>query len=145
MWHPIALRRSTGGNDTQSGSTGDQGSIEGSAFLAAGLLICATLTPEYGLCPIAPAIARDLDLGPIAAFDVNAACSGGAIGLVTALSLLAPGTFERVVLVASDTTTHHLAPNDATTRILFGDGAAALLIERDPLAGIAVRSCGAGC
>jgi 3-oxoacyl-[acyl-carrier-protein] synthase-3 len=107
-------------------------------------LICATFTPEYQLCPTAPAIARSLGLGPIAAFDINAACSGGALGLLTALSLLAAGTFERVLLVASDTTTRHLAKDDARTRILFGDGAAALLIEKDASSGIALRSWIAG-
>jgi 3-oxoacyl-[acyl-carrier-protein] synthase-3 len=107
-------------------------------------LICATFTPEYQLCPTAPAIARSLGLGPIAAFDMNAACSGGAVGLLTALSLLAAGTFERVLLVASDTTTRHLAKDDARTRILFGDGAAALLIEKDESSGIALRSWIAG-
>jgi len=103
-------------------------------------LICATFTPEYRLCPTAPAIARSLGLGPIAAFDVNAACSGGAVGLLTALSLLAAGTFERILLVASDTTTRHLAAEDVHTRILFGDGAAALLLENDVRRGIALRS-----
>lgn len=107
-------------------------------------LICATFTPEYRMCPTAPAIARSLGLGPIAAFDVNAACSGGAVGLLTALSLLAAGTFERILLVASDTTTRHLAAEDVNTRILFGDGAAALLLENDAHCGIALRSWVAG-
>src|SRR5882724_5926902 len=72
-------------------------------------LICATFTPEYRLCPTAPSIARSLGLGPIAAFDINAACSGGALGLLTALSFIAAGTFQRILLVASDTTTRYLA------------------------------------
>lgn len=107
-------------------------------------LICATFTPEYRLCPSAPSIARSLGLGPVAAFDMNAACSGGVVGLLSALSFIAAGTFERVLLVASDTTTRHLAADDACTRILFGDGAAALLLERQPHSGIALRSWVAG-
>jgi 3-oxoacyl-[acyl-carrier-protein] synthase-3 len=107
-------------------------------------VICATFTPDYRLCPTAPAIARSLGLGPIAAFDLNAACSGGALGLLTAVSFIAAGTFERVLLVAADTTTRHLARDDARTQILFGDGAAALLLERDAQCGIAVRSWLAG-
>jgi 3-oxoacyl-[acyl-carrier-protein] synthase-3 len=103
-------------------------------------LVCATFTPEYRLCPVAPSIASGLGLDGVAAFDVNAACSGGVVGLLTALSLIAAGTFERVLLVASDTTTRHLAAEDARTRILFGDGAAALLLETEPLQGISLRS-----
>jgi 3-oxoacyl-[acyl-carrier-protein] synthase-3 len=107
-------------------------------------LICATFTPEYRLCPTAPAIARSLGLGNIAAFDMNSACSGGVVGLLTGLSFLAAGTFERILLVASDTTTRYLAADDLRTRILFGDGAAALLLEQDPFCGIALRSWIAG-
>jgi 3-oxoacyl-[acyl-carrier-protein] synthase-3 len=103
------------------------------------LLVCATFTPDYPLCPCGPAIAHALDLGPIPAFDLNAACSGGVLGLITALSFIAAGTAQRVLLVASDTVTHHLAADDAHTRILFGDGAAAFLIEACPT-GIALRS-----
>ena len=103
-------------------------------------LICTTFTPDYPLCPCAPAIAHALELGPVPAFDLNAACSGGVLGLMTALSFIAAGTAQRVLLVASDTVTHHLADDDAQTRILFGDGAAAFLIEACPGQGIALRS-----
>src|SRR5450755_3874004 len=103
-------------------------------------LICATFTPDYPLCPCGPAIAHALDLGPVPAFDLNAACSGGVLGLITALSFIAAGTAQRVLLIASDTVTHHLADDDAQTRILFGDGAAAFLIEACPGSGIALRS-----
>jgi 3-oxoacyl-[acyl-carrier-protein] synthase-3 len=102
-------------------------------------LICATFTPDYPLCPCGPSMAHALELGPIPAFDLNAACSGGVLGLITALSFIAAGTAQRVLLVASDTVTHHLADDDAHTRILFGDGAAAFLIEACPR-GIALRS-----
>ncbi|MGA2591420.1 MAG: ketoacyl-ACP synthase III [Bryobacteraceae bacterium] len=103
-------------------------------------LICATFTPDYPLCPCAPAIAHALELGTIPAFDLNAACSGGVVALISALSFIAAGTAERVLLVASDTVTHHLADDDAQTRILFGDGAAAFLIEACPSTGISLRS-----
>ncbi len=103
-------------------------------------LICATFTPDYPLCPSGPSIAHALELGPIPAFDLNAACSGGVLGLITALSFIAAGTAQRVLLVASDTVTRHLADDDAHTRILFGDGAAAFLIEACPGTGISLRS-----
>jgi 3-oxoacyl-[acyl-carrier-protein] synthase III len=103
-------------------------------------LICATFTPDHPLCPTAPTIAHALDLGPIPAFDLNAACSGGVLGLITALSFLAAGTVQRILLIASDTVTRHLAEDDAQTRILFGDGAAAFLIEACPGTGISLRA-----
>ena len=103
-------------------------------------LICATFTPDYPLCPCAPAMAHALELGPVPAFDLNAACSGGVLGLITALSFISAGTAQRVLLIASDTVTHHLSDDDAQTRILFGDGAAAFLIEACPGTGIALRA-----
>jgi 3-oxoacyl-[acyl-carrier-protein] synthase-3 len=104
------------------------------------LLICATFTPDYPLCPSGPSMAHALELGPIPAFDLNAACSGGVLGLMTALSFIAAGTARRVLLIASDTVTHHLAGDDAQTRIIFGDGAAAFLIEACPDNGIALMA-----
>jgi 3-oxoacyl-[acyl-carrier-protein] synthase-3 len=114
--------------------------LSNAAWFRPDCLICATFTPDYPLCPCAPAIAHALELGPVPAFDLNAACSGGVLSLITALSFIAAGTAERVLLVASDTVTHHLADDDAQTRILFGDGAAAFLIESCPGTGNSLRS-----
>jgi 3-oxoacyl-[acyl-carrier-protein] synthase-3 len=96
------------------------------------LLICSTFTPEYLLCPTAPAIAHRLGLGPIGAFDLNAACSGAAIGFLTSINYLATGFARRILLVCSDTPTKYLAPEDKKTRILMGDGAAAMALEALP-------------
>jgi 3-oxoacyl-[acyl-carrier-protein] synthase-3 len=107
------------------------------------LLICATFTPDRQLCPNAPAIAQELGW-QVAAYDVNAACSGGLVGLVTALAFLASGASSRVLLVASDTTTRYLGTDDAGTRILFGDAAVALLLERGAARGFRVLHWQAG-
>src|SRR5215475_9384080 len=40
------------------------------------LVICSTFTPEYFLCPTAPAIAHDLGLPMPGAIDLNAAWAG---------------------------------------------------------------------
>lgn len=93
------------------------------------LLICSTFTPEFLLCPTAPAIAHKLGLGPIGAFDMNAACSGAAIGFLTAINFLTTGFAKRILLVCSDTPTKFLAEGDRNTRILMGDGAAAMALE----------------
>lgn len=96
------------------------------------LLLCSTFTPQYMLCPTAPAIARELDLPPIGAFDINAACSGAAIGFLTSINFLATSFARRVLLVCSDTPTKYLKQTDRNTRILMGDGAAAIVLETTP-------------
>jgi 3-oxoacyl-[acyl-carrier-protein] synthase-3 len=93
------------------------------------LLLCATFTPQYLLCPTAPAVARELGLPSIGAFDINAACSGAAVGFLTAINFLATGFSRRVLLVCSDTPTKYLKQTDRNTRILMGDGAAAMVLE----------------
>lgn len=93
------------------------------------LLLCSTFTPQYLLCPTAPAIAKELGLPPIGAFDINAACSGAAIGFLTSINFLAMGFARRVLLVCSDTPTKYLNSTDRNTRILMGDGAAAMVLD----------------
>ncbi|QOY86056.1 3-oxoacyl-ACP synthase III family protein [Paludibaculum fermentans] len=104
------------------------------------LLLCSTFTPEHLLCPTAPAIAEQLRLGPIGAFDLNAACTGAAFGFLTAFGFLASGLASKVLLVASDTPTKYLAQDDRSTRILMGDGAAAVALEQGGAAGSRVLS-----
>jgi 3-oxoacyl-[acyl-carrier-protein] synthase-3 len=93
------------------------------------LVICSTFTPEHLLCPTAPSVAEQLGLGPIGAFDLNAACTGAALGLLAAFGYLASGLAQKVLLVASDTPTKYLAAGDRGTRILMGDAAAAVALE----------------
>lgn len=94
------------------------------------LLICCTCTPAYLYCPIAPSIGAQLGIPNIGAFDLNAACTGGLVGMITAMSYLMSGFANTILLVCVDTMTKHLSPEDQNTRILFGDGAAALILER---------------
>lgn len=92
------------------------------------LLLCATYSPDRILTPIAPRIASLVGLGPIAAFDINAACCGGLTAMLSAFAFISSGLFRNVLVVAADTTTKHLAQDDLNTRMLFSDGAAAILI-----------------
>jgi 3-oxoacyl-[acyl-carrier-protein] synthase-3 len=90
--------------------------------------ICATFTPDYQLCPIAPTVAYDLGFSEVPAFDLNAACSGGLMAFLLGVDLLTAGSATCVMVIASDTTSKYVRPDDTSCRILFGDGAAALVI-----------------
>ena len=95
------------------------------------VVVCCTCTADRMLCPAAPAIANELGLPRnTLCFDLNGACTGGAIGLLTAFAYINSGFAESVLLICSDTITKHLRTDDVNTRILFGDGAVALLIVR---------------
>jgi 3-oxoacyl-[acyl-carrier-protein] synthase-3 len=91
------------------------------------LLIVATCTPAQRLPGDAAAIQSALGLSG-GAFDLNAACSGFVYGLSVAAGMLAasPGP---VLVVATETLSHIVDPDDRSTAVLFGDGAGAAVIE----------------
>ncbi|TQJ04248.1 3-oxoacyl-[acyl-carrier-protein] synthase III [Amycolatopsis cihanbeyliensis] len=92
-------------------------------------LVLATATPDY-LCPAsAPEVASRLGLGGVAAFDVNAVCSGFVYALATAAGLIAGGVAGRVLVVGSDAFTTLLDPDDRSTVPIFGDGAGAVVLR----------------
>jgi 3-oxoacyl-[acyl-carrier-protein] synthase-3 len=92
-------------------------------------VVVATTTPER-VCPAtAPAVAARLGLGPVAAFDVGAVCSGFVYALAAAAGLITAGTAGQVLVIGADTFTRLLDPADRATAVIFGDGAGAVLLR----------------
>ncbi len=94
------------------------------------LVMLSTYTPDRLLCPSAPKLAHRLGATQAGAFDLNGACSGGVAALVSAASMLAAGAVRTALVVSSDLTSRYVRRDDPKTRLVFGDGAAALLLER---------------
>ncbi|TNC20877.1 beta-ketoacyl-ACP synthase III [Amycolatopsis alkalitolerans] len=93
-------------------------------------LVLATATADQ-LCPAsAPQVASGLGLHGIAAFDVNAVCSGFVYALATAAGLIATGTADRVLVIGSDVFSRLCDPADRGTMPIFGDGAGAVVLRR---------------
>lgn len=93
------------------------------------LLFC-TQTPDYPL-PTTSCLMQDR-LGlrtSVGAFDFNLGCSGFVYGLFTADGFIRTGAARRVLLVTSETYSKYIHPSDRSLRTIFGDGAAATLIE----------------
>lgn len=67
----------------------------------------------------------------VGALDVGLGCSGFVYCLSLAKGLVACGAARNVLLVTSETYTKHLAADDRSTRAIFGDGAAATLVDAD--------------
>ncbi len=98
------------------------------------ILVC-TLTPD-AYCPsTACKLQQRLGAGPIAAMDLNAACSGFLYGLYTARALLAAEPEAMVLLVAAETLSSRTNWTDRTTCVLFGDGAGAVVLSNKPAPG----------
>ncbi|MEY9908398.1 3-oxoacyl-[acyl-carrier-protein] synthase-3 [Catenulispora sp. MAP12-49] len=92
-------------------------------------VVLATATPDRPCPATAPDVAARLGLGGIAAFDVAAVCSGFVYGLWVAAGAIATGA-ERVLLIAADTFSTITDPADRATRVIFGDGAGAVVLRR---------------
>lgn len=93
------------------------------------LLLC-TQTPDYPLPTTACLLQERLQLRTSAgALDFNLGCSGFVYGLGMADGLIRTGAVRRVLLVTAETYTKYIHPGDRSLRTIFGDGAAATLIE----------------
>jgi 3-oxoacyl-[acyl-carrier-protein] synthase-3 len=93
------------------------------------LLFC-TQTPDYPLPTTACLIQDRLGLPKsVGALDFNLGCSGFVYGLSLADGLIRSGTARRVLLITAETYSKYIDPSDRSLRTIFGDGAAATLIE----------------
>jgi 3-oxoacyl-[acyl-carrier-protein] synthase-3 len=96
------------------------------------LLLC-TQTPDYALPTTACLMQERLGLRTnCGAFDFNLGCSGFVYGLSIADGFIASGAAKRVLLVTAETYSKYIHPEDRSLRTIFGDGAAATLIEARP-------------
>jgi len=93
------------------------------------LLLC-TQSPDYFLPATACVLQDRLGL-PTSSFalDFNQGCSGFIYGLGIAKGLIETGQVKRVLLLTAETYSKFINPRDRSVRTIFGDAAAATLIE----------------
>jgi 3-oxoacyl-[acyl-carrier-protein] synthase-3 len=111
------------------------------------LLICATTTPDFVHPCTANLICDMVGIRSIGSFDVQAACSGFLYALTVAQQFIAAGTYKKVVVVGADKMSAIVDYTDRATCVLFGDGAAAVMLEPNSDYGIMdtiLRSDGSG-
>jgi 3-oxoacyl-[acyl-carrier-protein] synthase III len=94
------------------------------------LVVLATATPDHPCPATAPAVAKELGLGEVPAFDLSAVCTGFVYGLATVAGFLGAGLGEQALLIGADTFSMILNPADRGTAAVFGDGAGAVVLRR---------------
>ena len=95
-----------------------------------GLLVLCTTTPDQRFPATSAVVQSGLGL-TCGAFDINAVCAGFTYGYVSAYGIMnAPTGPDRILLIGSDTMSSITDSTDRGTAILFGDGAAAVVMER---------------
>lgn len=93
------------------------------------LLFC-TQTPDFPLPTTACLMQHRLGLrNTSGALDFNLGCSGFVYGLGLADGLIRGGSVKRVLLITAETYSRYIDAEDRSLRTIFGDGAAATLIE----------------
>lgn len=94
-----------------------------------GIIYC-TQSPDYIMPSNAFLLQRHFALPKQAfAYDFNHACTGYIYGLMMAQAFIRSGIAKCILLVNADTYSKYINPGDRSTRVLFGDGAAASLIQ----------------
>lgn len=93
------------------------------------LIICSTVTPDF-FCPsIACMVQREIGAIGCMAMDISCACAGFVYLLDMARRYLLTGDVKKVLVISAETLSNITDYTDRATCILFGDGAAAAVIE----------------
>ncbi len=96
------------------------------------VLLC-TQTPDYPLPTTSCLIQDRLGLPTTTgAIDFNLGCSGFVYGLSLAEGLIQSGQAKRILLLTAETYSKFIDEHDRSLRTIFGDAAAATLIESGP-------------
>jgi len=93
------------------------------------LIIATTVTPDMAFPANANIIADLVGLKNSWGYDLNAACCGFIFTLQTAVQYVESGRYKKVVVVGNDKMSAITDYTDRTTCPLFGDAAAAVLVE----------------
>jgi 3-oxoacyl-[acyl-carrier-protein] synthase-3 len=93
------------------------------------VIIVATVTPDMPYPSTACIIQEAIGAKNCWGFDLSAACSGFLFAINTGAKLVESGSYKKVLVVGADKMTSIANFKDRNTCILFGDGAAAVLLE----------------
>lgn len=95
-----------------------------------GLILVATVTPDYSFPSVSTMIQERLGAKNAAAMDVSAACAGFIYGVVTAKQFVESGTYDYVLVVGVEKLSKITDWEDRNTAVLFGDGAGATVVGK---------------
>lgn len=96
-------------------------------------IIVATMTADYAATPSTACLLQGkLGCTSALSFDVNAACSGFIYALSTAEKFISSGKYQRGLVIGAETMSKIIDWEDRGTAVLFGDGAAGVLLEASP-------------
>jgi len=101
------------------------------------LIIVATTTPDMPFPSTACLVQHKLGLKSLAAFDLQAACSGFLYALETGAAMVRSGAYRNALVIGAERLSSIVDWQDRSTCVLFGDGAGSVVVSRnhDPKSG----------
>jgi len=93
------------------------------------LIICGVVTPDMLFPATANIIADKTGIRNAFGFDMNAGCSSFLYALTTGSKYVESGSYKKVIVVGADKMSSIVDYSDRATCPIFGDGAAAVLLE----------------
>lgn len=94
------------------------------------LIIVATCTADYGTPCLACMVQKEIGAVNAVAFDVTAACSGFLFATSVADKFIRCGVYKNALVIGGELLSKIIDWTDRSTCVLFGDGAAGVLLER---------------
>jgi len=107
------------------------------------LIVVGTTTPDLVFPNVGCLVQQKLDIGPVPAFSLEAACSGFLYALGVADQFVRCGQVSRALVIGAETMSRIVDWTDRETCVLFGDGAGAVVLEASEEPGILYTKLGA--
>ena len=97
------------------------------------MIITSTITPDHIFPSTSCYIQQKIGATRACAFDILAACAGFIYALSIGQSFINSGAMKTVLVVGAECLSKITDYTDRATCVLFGDGAGAVIIQRDPV------------
>ena len=94
-------------------------------------IILATTTPDETFPATASIVQKNLDIGYIPSFDIQAVCSGFIYAIQMGDALIKSNKAKNVLVIGAETLSNIVDWSDRRTCVLFGDGAGAIILNAE--------------
>ena len=102
-------------------------------------VICASTTPDYRFPSNASIVIGKLGLENAHGFDVSCACCGFLYTVDMAAAFIQSGRYKKIIVIAAEKMSSMVDYQDRQTCVLFGDGAACVLMEGTTEEGVGIQ------
>ena len=93
------------------------------------LIIVGTCLTEYFTPSVACLVQDNIGAKNVPAYDISAGCTGFLYSISSAYQFVQTGAYKRVMVIGAENITRFLHVADRSAAVLFGDAAAAVIIE----------------